>query len=346
MNQSNAQTDQTMQDKDDILLRSRRFRTERENDWKTLENLLKRVEAGALSKLTDDEMLQLPRVYRSTLSSLSVARATSLDQDLIDYLESLCTRAYFYLYGTRTRLSERLGAFFRRDWPAAVMGLWRETLISAALMFLGALAAYMLVQSDPDWYYSFVPDGLSGGRSPSADTDFLRDGLYHDDGADGLSVFAASLFTHNSQVAIFAFALGFAFCLPSAMLMVYNGSILGAFAALYVERGLGYELGGWLLIHGVTELFAIILAGAAGIRIGWSLVFSGNLSRLRSASKAGGKAALVVAGVVIMLLFAGLLEGFGRQLITSDLARYSIAAATGTIWFVYFYMRGGRVSHG
>ena len=154
-------------DLDDILLRSRRFRTEREADWTTLETLLKRVEAGALRKLSDEDLLLLPRVYQSTLSSLAVARATSLDSALIDYLENLCTRAYFYIYGARTRLSERLSSFFRRDWKIAVASLWRETLLSGGLMFLGALIAYLLVASDPDWYYSFVPEGLAGGRTPA-----------------------------------------------------------------------------------------------------------------------------------------------------------------------------------
>ena len=334
------------QDLDTILLRSRRFRNDRIGDWKTLERLVRKVESGAARSLSNEDLLALPRAYRSTLSSLSVARTSSLDQNLISYLESLCTRAYFCLYGTRTKLSERIYVFLRKDWPAAVAGLWRETLASAAFMFLGALVAFLLVQSDPDWYYSFMPSSLAGDRTPSATTEMLRDTLYHDGDASGLSVFAAKLFTHNSRVAIFAFALGFAFCAPSAMLMIYNGLTLGAFVALFSSRGLGYEVVGWLLIHGVTELFAIILAGAAGIRIGWSLVFAGNKKRLQSAAQAGRQSAQVVGGVVIMLLIAGLLEGFGRQLITSDLIRYGVAGLTGVFWMAYFYGSRGRGYYG
>ena len=84
-------------------------------------------------------------------------------------------------------------------------------------------------------------------------------------GADGLSVFAAYLFTHNAQVALLAFALGFALCLPTGLLMLYNGATLGAFLALFISRGLGWEIGGWLMIHGVTELFAVVLANIVGI---------------------------------------------------------------------------------
>src|SRR5690606_32230011 len=90
--------------------------------------------------------------------------------------------------------------------------------------------------------------------------------------------------------------------------------------------------------HGVTELFAVTLAGAAGLRIGWTLAFPGAESRLTAMAKAGREAATLMAGVVVMLFFAGLLEGFGRQLITDTTARYVIAIASGAIWLGYLYL--------
>ena len=99
---------------------------------------------------------------------------------------------------------------------------------------------------------------------------------------------------------------------------------------------------GWTLIHGVTELFAVTLAGAAGFRIGWALAFPGEKSRLAAAADAGRIAATVMAGVVIMLAIAGLLEGFGRQLITATALRYGIGAASALLWGSYFYAYGTR----
>ncbi|WGU38296.1 stage II sporulation protein M [Phenylobacterium sp. NIBR 498073] len=319
-------------------LKSQRFREEREADWKRLEGLMDRAEKRSVSSLSDEEILAIPVLYRSTLSALSVARETSLDRGLIDYLEVLSARAYFFVYGSRSTLPERLGGFFRKDWPAAVRSVWRETVVAALLTVLGAVAAALLIAHDAQWYHVFVPQALAGGRDPAAATEVLREMLYDGGGSgDGLSVFATFLFTHNAQVALLAFALGFAFCIPSLMLLIYNGATLGAFLSLYFSRGLGFELGGWLLIHGVTELFAVMLAGAAGIRVGWSLAFPGALSRLDSLAAAGRTAGAVMGGVVVMLFFAGLLEGFGRQLITHDLIRYGVAAATAVLWGAYFY---------
>jgi uncharacterized membrane protein SpoIIM required for sporulation len=322
----------------ELQLKSNRFRAEREADWRRLETLLGRIERGGAAKLGRDELLEMPVLYRQALSSLSVARSISLDQSLVAYLESLCTRAYFFVYGTRSRPGERLARFFVHDWPAAVRGLWRETLVAVAISVVATVVAFILVGQDPDWFYGFVEPGLASGRDPTATTAFLRGTLYHKVSAhDALSTMATFLFTHNAQIALFAFALGFALCLPTAALLIANGGMLGAFLALFASRGLLFEAGGWLMIHGVTELFAIVLAGAAGLSLGWAAAFPGERTRVDAIAHAGRRAGLAMAGVVVMLFVAGLLEGFGRQLIQSDLIRYAVAATSAAVWGVYFY---------
>jgi uncharacterized membrane protein SpoIIM required for sporulation len=325
-----------------LILRSRRFREEREADWRRLEALLAKAERGRTASLSLDELIALPLLYRAAVSSLSAARAISLDAALIAYLEGLVTRAYFFVYGTRSRLRERLLRFFRVDWPSAVRALWRETAVSAAILLAAVVAGYVLVSQDADWYGAIMPGGMTQGRDPTASTAFLRSVLYDAHQQKGLSVFATFLFTHNAQIAILAFALGFAFCLPTALLLAQNGLGIGALVALYASRGLLAPLSGWLLIHGVTELLATILAGAAGFRIGWAVIFPGVRSRLDAVAAAGRSAGTVMAGVVVMLIIAGILEGVGRQVILLDAARWSIAAVSLVVWLAYFYATPGR----
>lgn len=331
----------------ELQLKSHRFRQEREADWRRLDSLLRRVEQGSAASLSYEEMVALPGLYRQALSSLSVARAISLDRSVVDYLEGLCTRAYFFVYGPRSTLIERIAGFFARAWPRAVRALWRETLASALLMIAGAAAGWLLSAHDSDWFFAFVGRDLADGRDPSASTAFLRHTLYDGGGRHGLSMLATFLFAHNAQIALFAFALGFAFCLPTAMLMVINGCMAGAFLELYAEHGLGWQLGGWMFIHGVTELFAVTLAGAAGFKLGWTVAFPGRAARVEALAEAGRTAATVMAGVVVMLFVAGLLEGFARQLVKDDLARYAIAVSSGLIWAAYFYApRRAESPHG
>lgn len=316
---------------------TRRFRAERETDWVRFETLLGKLESGSTRAMSTDELLELPVLYRATLSSLSIARATSLDRQLLDYLESLSMRGYFLIYGVRASRGARIAQFFAQDWPAAVRAVWKETLIIALIIILGMATSWSLVAASPDWYHAFVDAGMSGGRDPQASEAFLRDTIFGKSDESGLHIFATYLFTHNSQVSILSFALGFAFGVPTMMLEFYQGLSLGAMVAVFAGKGLGVEFGGWLFIHGTTELFAAALSGAAGLRIGMAVVFPGDMDRLSAAAKAGKTAGLVMVGVILMLVVAGLLEGFGRQLINDTGVRYAIGSLMITAWCVYFY---------
>ncbi|CAM8671835.1 stage II sporulation protein M [Sphingobium sp.] len=320
------------------LVNASRFRAAHEGEWDRLDQLVTRMEKRSVRALSEDDILALPLLYRSALSSLSVARGTSLDRALVIYLEQLCTRAYFQLYGVPDTATRQLGRFFARDWPLSIQLLWRETLICLILTVAGVVAGWWLVATDPSWYYSIIPDAMSGGRDPSASAETLRATIYGPQEDGGLATFAAYLFTHNSQVAIFAFSLGFAFTVPTVLLLVYNGLTLGAMLCLFASKGLGFNFLGWLTIHGSTEMFAIILAGAAGMKIGTAVAFPGREARTQAAVIAGRSAAIAMAGVVLMLLVAGLLEGIGRQTVQSDAMRYGIGLAALAGWLTYYYL--------
>ncbi|WP_432768503.1 MAG: stage II sporulation protein M [Sphingopyxis sp.] len=319
-----------------------RFRAEREADWIAFERLLTRLEKRGAKALTSDELLELPLLYRATLSSLSIARATSLDKALLAHLEALSIRGYFLIYGVRETRRSRIRRFVLYDWPAAVRSVWKETVVIAMIILLGALTSYSLVANNSEWYYNFVAEDMAGGRDPRASVEYLQSTLGHGNAAkeseSGLHVFATFLFTHNSRVSIMSFALGFAFGVPTMMLEYYQGIGIGAMIAVFAGKGLGFDFGGWLFIHGTTELFAAALSGAAGLRIGAAVVFPGARSRLRAASEAGRTAGKVMVGVIAMLLVAGLLEGFGRQLITDTVLRYAIGSAMLLFWLAYYYI--------
>tara|TARA_R110002096_G_scaffold408075_1_gene606979 strand:- start:90865 stop:91872 length:1008 start_codon:yes stop_codon:yes gene_type:complete len=326
-------------------LRSYAFRSEREPHWLELEELVERVGKKGVGVLSASELARLPVLYRSALSSLSVARSISLDKNLVEYLESLCARSYLCVYGNKRHLREALWGYFFVSLPRAVRALKWPLLISAACMALGVITAYLLVSQDTDFFYTFVPNDYAGGRTPAASTEFLRSALYDNDHeASHLSEFAGFLFSHNARIGMMAFALGFAFGIPVLYLMFTNGLTLGAFLALYGDRDLGLELWAWLLPHGVTELFAVILCGAGGLALANALIFPGRHRRLQNLAIGGRVAGTAVLGAVIMLFIAGLIEGVFRQTVTSVPWRWTVVGVTATFWLYYFLWvgRGGQ----
>jgi uncharacterized membrane protein SpoIIM required for sporulation len=323
---------------DSAVLKSTQFRREREPSWRELEGLLEKLKRGSPRSLTPQELTRLPTLYRGALSSLSVARSISLDQGLLAYLESLANRAYFQIYGPRSGFGAVAGAFLRRGFPAAVQTLARPILLSILLTVIAALAGYFLCINNAEWYYTLMPAGMAEGRMPSSTAEELRKILYDTAPPPGdlLSAFASFLFVHNAGIGIVCFALGFAFGLPTALLLMQNGLMLGAFLALYVSHGLGFELGGWLIIHGSTELLAIAMAGGAGFGLARALLFPGARSRLTALAEAGRIAGQVALGCVLMFCIAGLLEGYARQLVVVLWARYAIGGLMLLFWALYF----------
>jgi uncharacterized membrane protein SpoIIM required for sporulation len=317
------------------------FRREREASWTELAALLDRVERQGLRALSAIELMRLPVLYRAVLSSLSVARAISLDQNVVEYLESLAQRAYFCVYAAKRHPARTIAQFVGDRFPRAVHTLARPVLLAGLLMLLGALGGRALTLADSDRFYAFVDEAYSQGRSPASSTDDLRAVLYKaEDRSEVLAVFATFLFTHNARVGMLCASLGFVAAIPTVLLIFQNGIVLGAFSALYEQRGMGFELWAWLLPHGITELLAVVLCGGAGLAMGEAVLFPGRHTRLRNLALCGKHAGAVVLGALLMFLLAGVVVGIYRQVVQDVAARYLLAATTAVFWAFYFGLAG------
>lgn len=325
----------------DDLIRSARFRKEREADWQRLEQLVHAAETRGLQHMEFAETRDLASLYRQATTSLAIAREISLDKALLGYLEALTARAYLCVYAPQQRLGGLIERFFTKSAPQAMRRSWLFILLGFLCMALGAFAGYLLYFENNDWFYVFLPEELAGGRGPDATTESLLDPIYgHDLGASGLGAFATFLFSHNTRIAIFVFGLGVFACAPAMLLTFYNGLMLGAFVAVHIDRGLGPDIAGWLSVHGVTELSAICIACGGGLQLGTAVLFPGNRTRadaLRLAGRDAVKLALVAA---LMLLVAAILEGFARQLVSDTGTRLAIGWGVGALWLAWFTLAG------
>ena len=326
----------------DYQLKSIQFRKERERSWNELERLLRKVEKGSIRTLSHQELTRLPTLYHGAVSALSVARAVSLDKALLGYLTNLVSRAYVVVYSSKRQPREAAVDFLMREWPRTVRRYWRHLVASIALMVAGATVGFLMVDADPDRYYTLVGEDVAEGRDPGATTEELRETLYDEDATalDQLNAFATFLFTHNAKVGILAFALGFAAGAPTIYLIFYNGLLLGAMTAVFHALGLGGEFMAWVLPHGVTELLAICLCGAAGLAFGSSIVFPGEYSRIENVARRGRRIGLIVLGAVVMLFLAALIEGFFRQLVHDQTVRWTVVGITTVLWIAYFGFAG------
>lgn len=326
-----------------LQLRSRDFRKTREAGWRELEQLVDRVERRGIRSLSAEEIERMPLLYRAALSSLSVARSIALDRNLLLYLESLGFRAFLAVYGPRIGIGASIGAFLRRDFPAAVRAARWPLLLAVLVSLAGGIAGYMLVSLDEAWFSALVPAALAGDRGAASTRQELLDGEIFAPSPGLLRSFAIVanfLLSHNTLIGIMIFALGIAGGVPTMLLLAYQGMILGAFLALHADRGLAVDFLGWISIHGVTELTATMLCGAAGLVLGQAVLFPGRYGRIDNLALEGRRAALVAIGAVLLFLIAALLEGGFRQLVASTQMRFAVGGLTGALWLAYFLFAG------
>ncbi|HEY4922172.1 MAG TPA: stage II sporulation protein M [Xanthobacteraceae bacterium] len=323
-----------------VTLKSAEFRRTREQSWVDLEKLIGITERKGVRALAPDDLQRMPQLYRSVLSSLSVARAIALDRALLLYLESLSLRAYLALYSPRIGLGEA-GRQFLRAFPAAVISARWHLLIAFLAFAVGIGAGFWLTVEDESWFTTFVPPWLSGGRGVASTRASLLNGEIFAPWpgfAVSLGIISNYLFSHNTVVGILSFSLGLFAGVPTVLLIAYQGLMIGAFIALHYDRGLTVDFLGWLSIHGVTEISALLLFGAGGLVLAEKMLFPDRYSRVDSLALHGRRAAEIAVGAVMMLFVAAILEGEFRQLVASTPWRFVIAAATAVGWLTYLVL--------
>ena len=161
-----------------LKIKSYEFRREREANWRELEQLVVKAETGGMQVLSAEELSRLPVLYRSTVSSLNVARSISLDRNLLEYLENLTSRAYLCVYGVRRQFGGAIALFFTTRFPRAVRELRWMIVIAAGIMLLGVLSGFVLTSGNLDRFYQFVPLMVQQGRTPTSSVEELSEGLY------------------------------------------------------------------------------------------------------------------------------------------------------------------------
>ncbi len=278
-----------------------RFLEQRSAEWTELESLLDRA-AGKPERLGPDGVRRLGALYRAAAADLGVARRAYGTDPLVDRLHGLVLRGRQAVYtdgGRRTSV-----------WWFLSTGYWQRVrerpgfLWLAIVLLMGPMVlAYVWALNDPAAAIGVVPGEF---RSAAGDGDPVAGNLTTADQAG----FSGAIFTNNIRVTFLAVAAGITLGLGSAALSIYNGTFIGAIGGLSVDAGDGERFFALVTGHGVLELSCIAVGTMAGLRLGWSIVEPGRLTRLESLRAEARPAMELVLGTMPWLVLAGLIEGF------------------------------------
>jgi uncharacterized membrane protein SpoIIM required for sporulation len=274
----------------------------RKDNWNRLDVLLRQVETDGLRSLSRAELRDLGLLYRQAAADLSAARTDRSSRTLEQYLNRLVGRAHNYVYSGRKVTLAGFWQFFAYSYPRLLRRLSGYVVLATAI-FVGAaaLGAFVTVVR-PEFGAMFLgPEKMDGIRQHHLWMDSIL----------GVKPQASSrIMTNNIVVCFLTFAMGIVFGLGTVLLLFNNGLMLGTIAAVCARYHLSLSLWSFVVAHGALELPSIMLAGAAGLRLGAGILFPGMLRRRDSVAQAGLEAVQLVAGTVPLLIIAGTLEAF------------------------------------
>jgi uncharacterized membrane protein SpoIIM required for sporulation/uncharacterized RDD family membrane protein YckC len=307
--------------------------------WDAFAATLKSARQRGLSALSEDEVTAFVEQYRDVATDLARLRTADRGRgsDAVFSLSRLVSAGHNLLYRSPAQGIERIGRFIAYDVPREVRRSWRHVALASALLYLPAIGSAVAIVQNPALAERMLGPGMieraeEGQKRGNTGADYLPDG---DDEAG--SVLSAFLMTNNIKVALMAFAGGATAGLLTVFSLVFNGvAAIGAGVGLYITRGIGGQIFGFIAAHGVLELTAICLAGAAGFLIATGILMPGDRTRREALVDYGRRALHLVACVVLFLILAGLIEGNISPTRLPDSAKYATALITaiGIVWYL------------
>ena len=152
--------------------------------------------------------------------------------------------------------------------------------------------------------------------------------------------FSTEVLVNNIRVSFLAFAVGIFFCVGTAYVLAYNGANVGLVAGLFHHAGEAQKFWGLILPHGLLELTAVVIAGAAGLRLGWTVISPGDHTRVRALAREGQRSVVIVLGLVIAFIVAGIIEGFVTPSDLPTSMRVGIGVAVEVAFLTYLVVMG------
>jgi uncharacterized membrane protein SpoIIM required for sporulation len=280
-------------------------------------------------------------LYRRACEQLALARARAYPAYIVDRLERMTAEAHQLIYHRREFGLARVKQVITVDFPCTVRAQGRYVAMSAAVFLLPTIIIGLLVYFRPELILSVVsadtaaqfeqmysPRADSIGRIRTATTDWMMFGFY---------------IRNNVGVAFQCFAGGLLAGLGTLFFLAYNGAYSGAIAGYLTARGLSSTFYSFIATHSSFELTAIVLAGAAGLRIGHAWLAPGRLTRKHSLVLASQESSVILYGITVMLVIAAVFEAFWSSASWLPPAvKYLSAAICWTAVFGYFARQGRR----
>lgn len=294
--------------------------------WGELESLSTIINKSGLKTLPSKDVKIFLQIFRQTSQHLAYARTHYPKSYVVSYLNSLLSKCHSHVYAVKKVSPSILLKYIAYDFPKLLKEYKWYIICSFSFFAVGALLSMILVFINVDNATMFLPENLiatiKSGKSSSGQWNY--------------PLMSSYIMVNNISVSLKAFVMGITLGIGTMYVLFFNGALLGALTALVYKYGDPVNYWSLILPHGVIELTAIFISGAAGLIIAKSMLLPGKYSRKHSLIKGAKESISLVIGVIFMLVIAGIIEGFFTPLDIPALSKLIFAAISAIILIVYF----------
>lgn len=310
-----------------------RYIQRNEPTWRRLEQL-SRSAARNVRRLDDAQVAELVELYQRVSAHLSHVRTAYGDPELVARLSRLLGEARVVIYRRRTGVLRALATFFGRTFPGAVWHI-RPFLAASMVCFLfPAIGMGVWLANSPEVRDAAVPPEAQRVLAEREFADYYR--------SDAAQNFAGAVTVNNIQVAFLAFALGIVPVVGPLTVLVNNGMNTGVVGAVMHASGEGAQFWGLVLPHGLLEITAVLIAGAAGLRVSWAIIAPGDRTRGDALKEEGQRCVAIVLGLAVCFVVAGFIEGFVTPSALPTALRVGVGVAVLAAFDMYISALGRR----
>jgi uncharacterized membrane protein SpoIIM required for sporulation len=309
---------------------------QRRSNWRDLEQLCAALESRRTRRMSGRQISRFAALYRGVCADLALADAYHLPPTTVEFLHQLVGRAHNQLY--------RSARFRVKTWATelfvSVPGLlYRDGCLRLAfILFWGMFLLAMFLASAASPYPEFA--GETVGRENLA----FYEQMYNEppssrdfDTAAGMTSFYTS---HNTTIGLRVFAAGLLLGVGGIFETIHNAQLLGAVFGHMTTVPQRPNFFHFVTAHGPFELTAIMLSAAAGMRLGFALVWTGGLTRSDSVRQASTRAMPAMGAAIVLFLLAALIEGYVSPSSLPYEVKAAVAAISTAILMIYFVMLG------
>lgn len=281
---------------------SNQWLLKRRPHWDRLAVLLAQADAGGLGQLSRSELEEIALLYRQVAADLSVLRQDSTARTYAMHVNQLLARAHHIIYSGRKTNWLTLFRFLRDEYPAVFQRQIGYVAASTAISVAWGLLGALLTTARPEFMRHFV--------GPAMIATMERHQMWTESVVSIAPMASSAIMTNNLSVSFLTFAGGIAFGVGTFFYLYLNGIMLGVIGAACHQYSMSVALWSFVAPHGALELPSILIAGAAGFRLGHGMLFPGTLRWRESVARGGMEATRLISGIIPLLVIAGCLEGF------------------------------------